>query len=68
VNDVGLKIAILKAGNRHRLAMRLGVSDEVVHPWVQVPRSRLLQVARTMHIRPSALRPDIMRRRQERRR
>jgi DNA-binding transcriptional regulator YdaS (Cro superfamily) len=57
--EEALEAAAKAAGNRARLASRLGLTKAAVHRWRQVPALRVLAVEAATGIRRELLRPDI---------
>jgi DNA-binding transcriptional regulator YdaS (Cro superfamily) len=63
--DDGLRRAIAKIGSVNALAKALGMSTQALSDWRRVPSHRILQVEDVTGIRREELRPDLYRRRSE---
>jgi DNA-binding transcriptional regulator YdaS (Cro superfamily) len=59
--DPGLAKAIAAAGNRHRLAKLLGLTEGAVRHWTRIPINRVIEVEKVTNVRREELRPDFFR-------
>ena len=56
-----LPIALAAAGNRHRLAKLLGLTEGAVRHWERVPINRVIEVEKATGVKREELRPDFFR-------
>lgn len=58
----GLQRAIEKAGSQEKLARLLGISQQAVQQWHQVPAGQIIAIERVTGVPREDLRPDLYRR------
>lgn len=59
--NIGLKIAIRKAGGMRALARKLGISYQAIQDWDQVPLHWMETIWKLTGVPPHELRPDLYR-------
>jgi len=57
--DMGLKLAIKAAGNKHRLSKLLDITPQALQFWSRIPEDRIVQVEHVTGVDRSKLRPDL---------